>query len=124
MVVTIVNSFMALMPPCLNPLQATVGTNRYPIVTAGGALIVFPGRWPRRPGPGPGRVVHRRLGPGNDGNAEGPQGRGLTACRAPRRAHKLLICANPLHETRNEPHARGGQCCRLPRLTANPPAGG
>ena len=32
------------------------------------------------------QLVHRRLGPGNDGNAEGLQGRGLTACRAPRRS--------------------------------------
>ena len=30
------------------------------------------------------QVVHRWLGPGSDGNAEGLQGRGLTACRAPR----------------------------------------
>jgi hypothetical protein len=97
------------------PLQATVGTNRYHIVTAGGALIVFPG--PSRcchgmaiwsggggilvasdasfvPHYDPAalalvlarQVVHRRLGPGNDGNAEGPQGRGLTARRAPRRS--------------------------------------
>ena len=108
------------------PLQATVGTSRYPIVTAGDALIVFPG--PSRccdgmaiwsggsgilvaadasfvPHDDPAvlalarQVVHRRLGPAATATPRDRKVAAWPPAGLHAAAHKLLICANPLHET-------------------------
>ena len=116
--------------------QATVGTSRYRIVTAGGgALIVFSG--PSRccdgmaiwsGGGGILVAADASFVPHDDRGVLALARRSCTVgwapaatatprdCKVaawppaglPGSAHKLLICANPLLETRSEPHAQGG----------------